>query len=121
MKKLIVAVAAMLAATLLSGNAYAVTGSAAKALHASGSVVKVSCHHAHGCYHRGCGGCGRLYTYTTRYTTCGTCGGGACWGGCGGCGYYSSAYYGPNCGCGCGSCGCGGYYGGGWSLFGWLF
>ncbi len=112
MKKLIVAVAAMLAATLLSGNAYAVTGSEAKALHASGSVVKVHhCRHVHGCYHGGCGGgCGHLYTYTTRYTTCGTCGGG------GGCGYYSSAYYGPNCGCGCG-----GYYGGGWSLFGWLF
>ena len=98
MKKLIVAVAAMLAATLLSGNAYAITGSEAKALHAAGSVVKVHCGHRHGCYHGGCrgGGCGRLYTYTTRYTTCGTCGGGGCCGGCG-------------------------YYGGGWSLFGWLF
>lgn len=121
MKRLFVAVAAMLAATLLSGNAYAVTGSQAKALHAAGSAVSVHyCGHRHGCYHVGCGGgCGgRLYTYTTRYTTCGACGGGGC---CGGCGYYSSAYYGPNCGCGCGSCGCGGYYGGGWSLFGWLF
>jgi len=108
MKKLIVAVAAMLAATLLSGNAFAVTGSEAKALHASGSVVKVHhCHHRHGCYHRACAGC-RLYTYSTRSMTCGTCGGGACWGGC--------RHYGA-----CGSYGGCGYYGGGWSFFGWLF
>ncbi len=113
MKKLIVAVAAMLAATLLTGNAYAVMGSEAKALHAAGSVVKVHhCHRTHGCYHRTHGGCNHLYTYTTRYTTCGTCGGGGCYGG--------GSYYGPNCGCGCGCSGCG-YYGGGWSLFGWLF
>ncbi len=108
MKKLIAGVAAMLAATLLSGNAFAITGSEAKVLHILGSAVKVHhCRHRHGCYHRACDGC-RLYTYTTRYTACGICGGGACWGGCG--------YYGPQCGCG----GCG-YYGGGWSPFGWLF
>jgi hypothetical protein len=119
MKKLIAAVAAMLAATLFSGNALAVTGSQVKALHvtASAAVKAGYCRHRnHGCYHRACAGCGcgaHLYTYTTRYTTCGTCGGGACWGGCG-------PYYGPQCGCGPCGAGCG-YYGGGWSLFGWLF
>jgi hypothetical protein len=116
MKKLMLAVAAMLAATLLPGNAFAITaGPAVKALHVSRSaVVKVHCgHHRHGCYHHSCGGCG-LYTYRTRCMTCGTCG-------CGGCGgYYGAAYYGPQCGCGCGASGCGSY-GGGWSFFGWPF
>ncbi len=114
MKRLMLAVAAMLAAALLPGNAFAINISpAAKALRTPGSaVVKVHCgcrHRHHGCYHRTCGGCG-LYTYSTRRMTCGTCGGG----------YYSTAYYGPQCGCGCGSSGCG-YYGGGWGPFGWFF
>lgn len=132
MKKLILALAAMLAAALLSGNAFAVTVSPGQVAHASSATVKAGyCRHAHGCYRRriaGCGGCGcagcarRLYTYSTRCMTCGTCGGGGCCGGYyGGCGYYGATYYGPQCGCRCGSCGCGGYYGGGWSLFGWLF
>ncbi len=129
MKKLMLAVAAMLAATLLSANAFAINVSPAKAWQSSSSaVVKVHCwRHTHGCYRRTCAGCGgagcgaRLYTYCTRCMTCGTCGGGGCCGGYyGGCGYYGASYYGPQCGCGCGSSGCG-YYGGGWSLFPWLF
>ena len=126
MKRLMLAVGAMLAATLLTGNAFALTLSPAKGLHAPDSTVMVHhCRHAHGCRHSacaGCGGCGcaacgpRLYTYSTRCTACGTCGGGGCCGAGGGCGYYGPAYYGPYPGCGCG-----GYYGGGWNVFGWLY
>jgi hypothetical protein len=113
MKRLMLAVGAMLAATLLTGNAFALTLSPAKGLHAPDSTVMVHhCRHVHGCRHRACGP--RLYTYSARCVTCGTCGG--CCGGCGcGGGYYAPAYYGPYPGCGCG------YYGGGWSTFGWLF
>jgi hypothetical protein len=121
MKRLMLAVGAMLAATLLTGNAFALTLSPAKGLHAPDSTVMVHhCRHVHGCRYRACGGCGgcgcaacgpRLYTYST----CGTCGGGGCCGGGCSCGYYAPAYYGPYPGCGCG------YYGGGWSAFGWLF
>jgi hypothetical protein len=126
MKRLMLAVGAMLAATLLTGNAFALTLSPAKGLHAPDSTVMVHhCRHAHGCRHSacaGCGGCGcaacgpRVFTYSTRCTACGTCGGGGCCGAGGGCGYYGPAYYGPYPGCGCG-----GYYGGGWNVFGWLY
>ena len=84
MKKLIVAAAAMLTATLVSGSAFAVTGSGANGLHVDSSAVKVHyCVHRHHHYHHhACGGCG-VYTYTVRYTGCG----------CSSCG---------SCGCGCG-------------------
>lgn len=117
MRKLILAAAAILAATLLSGNAFAFTGGEARGLHAASSVVKV-----HSCgrcrHHRGCAGCGAvlyptpacgcngcgLYTYTSSYR----------------CGY---GYTGYGCGCAHG-CGCGYGYNGcgtGWSFFGWLY
>ncbi len=91
MKKLIIAAAAMLTATLVSGSAFAVTGSGATGVHVDSSTVKVQyCPHRHHVYHHACGGCG-VYTYTVRYT---------------GCGCHT---------CGCGGCGCGG------GFFGWLF
>jgi len=115
MKKLIIAAAAMLAVTLVSGGAFAFTGNQAKGIHVQSGAVKVN-----GVRHRvhrrsGCAGCAS-YIYTTRYTTCGTCGG-CGYGGCG-CPAWNWCGYGY----GCGGCGCGhGYYGGGWSIFGWLF
>jgi hypothetical protein len=120
MNKLILAAAAILAATLFSGSAFAVTEGTAKALHAGSSVVKVHIGCRHRTYHHarcggpnypacarcyGCGGCG-LYTYPSAYR----------------CGY---GYTGYGCGCGCGhGCGCGySYYGcgTGGGFFGWLF
>ncbi len=144
MKKLILAVAALLAATLISGTASAAPAGYAKAFQTSSNAVQV--HYGCGrCAHRrGCGGC-RAYRYTVQ-PACGRCGG------CGlytyntpyytGCGYGYSNYGcgcggGHGCGCGYGYGGCGfggcnygynpcgyggcGYYGGGWSPFGWLF
>ncbi len=125
MKRLMFAVGAMLAATLLTGNAFALTLSPAKGLHAPDSTVMVHhCRHAHGCRHSACGGCGgcgcaacgpRLYTYSTGCMTCGACGGGGYYGTA-----YSGPYYGPYPGCGRGYYG-GAYYGGGWNVFGWAF
>ncbi len=122
MKKLIIAAAAILAAMLVSGDATAITGSQANGLHPSSGVVTVNGtgtakvksarHRAHcrSCGGRStCGGCG-LYSYTTRYTTCGGCGYGGC-----GCPAWNWCGYGYGCGTGCG------YYNGGWSVFGWLF
>ena len=112
MNKLIVAIAALLAATLLSGNAFAFSGGHAKSVHASNATVKVSDVRGYAYaprrhYRRiGCG-CGHMI-YTSCYTSCGSCGGG-CGGGCG---------YGGGCG-GCGG-GCGGGLGG-FPLLGWLF
>jgi hypothetical protein len=112
MKKLIIALAAIFAATLFSGGAFAVPGGAAKAIEAPVAAVKIhyGCgrphHYYHGC-HR-CGGCGGYYSNTYVYATpCGGYSGCGC-GGCGGCGW---------------SCGCGGW--GGWGggflggFFGW--
>ena len=76
MKKLIVAGAAMLAATVFSGNAFAIAGGGAKGLEASSSAVKVACGYcARRRHYRGCG-CG--VTYVPTYTSCGCsscCGG----------------------------------------------
>jgi hypothetical protein len=91
-----------LAATLVSGSAFAVPGSVAKGLEAPATSVKVSCgcHRPH--YHCGsaCSGYYSLYTYVAP-----------CYGGCA-CG-----------GCACAGCGhggytwtCGGFFGG---IFGW--
>jgi hypothetical protein len=80
MKKLIVAGAAMLAATLVSGSAFAVPGGEAKGLQTSSSAVNVAygyCRHRH-YYHRGCG-CGGCVRYVPAYTGCG-CGGGGFFG-----------------------------------------
>ncbi len=124
MKRLMLAAAALLAATFLTENAFAMTVSPANGLHANSSAVLVHhCRHRHGYRHSacGCGGCGcgacgcNLYTYSTRCINCGTCGG--CWD-------YTPGYYAPRTGCGCGgSGGCGyyGFYGSGWRPFGWLF
>ena len=88
MKKLIVASAAVVAATLFSGNAFAIPGSMARSVEAPAAAVKVSCgcHHPHHYYRHthtcGCCSCGgyySLYTYTTPccgYSACGGCGGG---------------------------------------------
>jgi hypothetical protein len=57
MKKLIIAVAAMLAATLFSGNAFAFTGGHAKGVQTSNALVKVH----HGYCHR------RPYRYRIDY------------------------------------------------------
>jgi uncharacterized membrane protein len=91
MKKLIVAGAAMLAATLVSGNAFAVTGGEAKGLQTSSSTVNVACSYCHRRHsYRGCG-CGGCVRYVPTYTGCG-CGGGGLfgggWGGGGGGGFF---------------------------------
>ncbi len=99
MKRLVIATAAILAATLVSGSAFAVPGSTVKSLEAPAATITVSCgcHHRPHYYHRPCCGYYSLYTYATPcYTGCG----------CGGCGGWG--------GCGWGSCG--GYFGG---FFGW--
>jgi hypothetical protein len=109
MKKLLMISAAVLAATLLSGGAFAVPHGAAKALSAPSAVVKIhyGCGRAH--YRRPCHRCGCSGYYTPSYV-------------------YSSApcggYSGCGCSCGCGgwSCGCGGWgWGGGFlgGFFGW--
>ncbi len=91
MKKLIIAGAAMLAASCISGNAFAVAGSDAKGLQAGSSVTNVAC----GCYHRH-----HYRHHATHYvpvpvtSSCGCGGFGLGMGGCGG-------------GCGCG----GGFFG----------
>ncbi len=99
MKKLVVATAAILAATLVSGSAFAIPGTAAKTLEAApSSAIKVSCgcHHRPHYYHRGsCCGYYSLYTYVVP------CNGGC---GCGGCGYGGYTWR------------CGGFFGG---IFGW--
>ncbi len=114
MKKLIVAFAAVLAATLISGSAFAMPGSSAKAVYAPSATVKAhyGCarpHYHHSC-HR-CGSCGGYYTSSYVYATpCGGYSGCGC-GGCGGCGYS-----GWSCGCGGGWGWGGGFLGG---FFGW--
>ena len=104
MKKLIIATTAILAATLVSGGAFAIPGGATKTLEAPAATVKVSCRHYHRAhrhhYHAQC--CG--------YHRC--------------CGYYSLYTYTTPC-CNGGGCGCGGYYGlrtyGGWGTWGWAY
>jgi hypothetical protein len=115
MKRLMLAAAAMLAATLLTQNALAMTVSPANGLHAPSSAVFV--HHCrHGHSYRGsacgCGACG--CNQYTRCMNCGTCG--SCWD-------YRGPYYEPREGCGCGGCGYNRFYGSGWGWrpFGWLF
>jgi hypothetical protein len=93
MKKLIVALAALFAATLISGNAFAFTATQAKGIHASSAVVKVSSFDARPVRH-----------YRTRHyygvrTYCGC--------------------YRPTCYTGCG---CGDSWGfGGLPIVGWFF
>jgi hypothetical protein len=94
MKKLIIATAAILAATLVSGSAFAIPWGATKTLEAPAATVKVNggrhhCAHRH--YHTRCCGYYSLHSYTTP-----------CDGGCGYVGYT----YGV----------CGGFFGG---RFGW--
>jgi len=117
MKQLMLAAAALFAAIFISGNAEAITGSAAKSLQAASYAMKAK----HGCCRqRGCGSCGS-YRYTV-YPSCGrydlynytvlT-----------GCGYGYSNY---RCGCACSSCSCGYRYGGcgyrpGWGRSGWFY
>ncbi len=85
MKKLIVAFAAIVAATLVSGSAFAISGAGPAIVQAPSAAVKVS----GGCYHRprhhyhrascGCSGCcGGYYSLYTYATPCG------CYSGCGG-------------------------------------
>ncbi len=103
MKKLMIAAAAILAATLVSGSAFAVPGGATKTLEAPAATVKVSCRRHH-----------RVHTHHYRAPCCGyyRC-----------CGYYSLYTYTTPCchgGYGCGGWaygGCGGGYFGG--IFGW--
>ena len=81
MKKLIIATAAILAATLVSGSAFAIPGGATKTLEASAATVEVNGgrhHRAHRHYHTQCCGYYSLYSYTTP------CGGG--------CGYIGYTY-----------------------------
>ena len=99
MKKFVIATATLLAATPISGSAFAIPGSAAKTLEAPAATIKVSS----GCYHRphdrcrhSCNGYYSLYTYVAP------CGGG--YGGCGGCGHGGYTWI------------CGGFFGG---IFGW--
>ncbi|MBI4724989.1 MAG: hypothetical protein HY765_08445 [Rhodomicrobium sp.] len=78
MKKLIVASAAILAATLFSGNASALPGNLAAGVQTSNEAVNVR----YGCYHRRYRCCGCRVVY---YNPCGGCGwgfpfwGGGCW------------------------------------------
>jgi len=95
MKKLITATAAILAATLLSGGAFAVPGGAAKGLEGPTAPVKVSCHRPHDHCRPPCSGYYSLYTYVVP------CYGGFSFSGCGHGGYTWT---------------CGGYFGG---VFGW--
>jgi hypothetical protein len=85
MKKLITATATILAATLVSGSAYAIPRGATKTPEAVAVTVKVNCrrHHRAHChpYHTRCCGYYSLYTYTTPLG--GSCGGWT-YGGCGG-------------------------------------
>lgn len=99
MKRLVIATAAILAATLVSGSAFAIPGSDAKSLEAPAATLNVNC----GCHHRP--------HYHYRGSCCS--------------GYYSLYTYVTPCpaGCGCGGCGyggytlrCGGFFGG---VFGW--
>ena len=77
MKKLIVAAAAVLMATVFSGNAFAVTGSEAKGLQAASSgIVQVSYRHCSRHYHRHYHACGTCCRPVYYYDGCGTC----CWG-----------------------------------------
>ena len=87
MKKLIIATAAILAATLVSGSAFAIPGGTTKTLEAPAAAVKVNCgrhHRAHRRhYHTQC--CGYYYSLYTYTTPCGGYGcGGWTYGGCGG-------------------------------------
>lgn len=84
MKKLLVALAALFAATLMSGNAFAFTAGQAKGVQAASAVVKVSsfsgcygCYRPRRYYYRTCGCYAPAYYYT--YNTCGSC-----YSGCGG-------------------------------------
>jgi hypothetical protein len=79
MKKLIVALTALFAVTLLSGNAFAFTATPAKGLHASNAVVKVASltyYRPTRHYYRTRSYCGCYRP--TCYTGCGCNGGG--WG-----------------------------------------
>ncbi len=98
MKKLIVASAAVVAAALFPGNAFAIPGGHAKSIEAPGASVKVKYRahrprHCYRAYH--CGGYYSTYVYASP---------------CGGYTYSSS-----------GGCGCGGGWGGGFfgGIFGW--
>jgi hypothetical protein len=87
MKKLVIALAAIVAATLFSGNAFAFSGNQARGVQAANAVVKV--HYCHRCYRPrryyrtcGCGYCGCYRpTYYYAYTGRGSCYGGWGWGG----------------------------------------
>ncbi len=128
MKRLVIALAAMFAAMLLTGNSFAVPGNYAQKIGASNQALKICdggyCYHRRPSYGR-CAGCGVQY-YT--YPSCGSCGWNAgcgwhsgCWSGSGGCGG-GCGWRGGYCGGGCSwgsACGWGGCGGGG--LFGWLF
>jgi hypothetical protein len=132
MKKILIAVGAMLAAMIFSGHAFAFSGGNAAGVHAPGAVVKVRCGH---CYRpcervvryrqcNGCGSCCRPCGYYCGWTTAyGGCG----WGGCYGGGCAASVYGGCGCHVGCyGGYGSDGvYYGGHWfggaPFLSWLF
>lgn len=98
MRKLIVVFAAIVAATLFSGAAFAIPGSGPAAVQAPSAAVKVSC----GCYHR------PVHHYRRSGCGCSGC-----------CGYYSLYTYATPCGC---YSGCGGWgWGGGFGFFGGVF
>lgn len=112
MNKLIIAIAAMLAATFFTGNAFAFSGGHARGVHASSAAAKVSdvyarpharrAHHVHSYNAYPSCECGHmLYSCSTFCNSCG-CGCGGFFGG------------GSGCGCGCGG-GCG------FPLLGWFF
>ena len=101
MKKLIIATAAILAATLVSGGAFAIPGGATKTLETPAATVKINCGRHHRAHRH------HYHTQCCGYYRC--------------CGYYSLYTYTTPCGggCGCGDRtygGCGGFFGG---LFGW--
>ena len=80
MKKLILASAAIAAATVFAGSAFAIPGARPATIRASGDAVKVSC----GCYrpnYRYYGSCCGYYSLYTYTTPCG------CYSGCGGHGW----------------------------------
>ena len=82
MKKLIIATAAILSATLVSGSAFAVPGGGAKTLETpAANIIKVSCGRCRphrNCCRNQCNGYYSLYTYVAP------CNGAY---GCGGCGH----------------------------------
>ncbi|HZV20780.1 MAG TPA: hypothetical protein VE986_04465 [Hyphomicrobiales bacterium] len=102
MKKLMIALAAIIAATLFSGNAFAFSPSQAKGVHASNAVVQVS-HYGYRHYYR-----------HRRYRHCSYCYRPCCYS----CGCYRSVYYYNGCGWVFGGCGSWGW---GFPFFNWFF